>query len=525
MSSTARALPMLALCVLAACGEVRDADDGGSAAGGDFTIAVTPERLYVRQGGTASAEVSIDRDDPSDAAIEITLEIDPDSLPAGVSAEPLTIPAGDEGGTLTLTAAADAIQGAVDLDVSASAGDISRMAGLRLLVAGPPGTVDESFADDGIFTARIGDAPTAGNGITVQPDGKIVVTGSAQSQAIALRLDPSGRLDPTFGEGGIVSTGAGDFSGGIMVKVLSTDQVILGGWGGASPDTDLALFGLTEAGIIDEDFAQSGAHVIDIGDGFAGIVSLLENDAGDLFSVGTLFGPSSDSAQLARFTTDGTPDPNFGATLSGPAAQSALLLDSARILVAGSRADDFWLARFDDDGFLDPDFGLSSGATQSDLGGIDFAHGLVPVPGGKFLAIGKTRPDEASPSVLALVRYNSNGTPDLTFAPAGELVTTIPFDTTAPSAAILDSEGRILVSGHLPDAESANLAVLRLQPDATPDDTFGDSGRASIEFDDSPDPTSSADGVALDPDGRILLSGETGANPATQSLVVTRLWP
>jgi uncharacterized delta-60 repeat protein len=527
MCSTSRfRVRVLGFCLVAAaaCGDVKSrGDEGGDdGASASFSVVVDPGPLYLHQGESASLDVEVARDDEGDGQ-EVTVAIDPEKLPAGVTAEPLTIAAADTAGTLALTASADAAQGAVDLDVSGTDGEVSSSAALRLLVAGAPGTVDLSFADQGVFIYQISGMPTSGNGLALQPDGKILVTGSAQAQAIALRLDATGAPDPDFGSGGLVSSGVGDSSGGIAVAVLDGGAVVLGGWGGPGADIDLALFGFTADGAVDEGFAEGGADVIDIGVGFGGLFSILQQSEA-LVTVGTVLGGDSDSAHVARYSIDGQREADFGGTVAGPSARAALPLDARRIAVAGGQGDDFWLARFDS-GDLDAAFGIS-GATVSDLGGIDLASGLVPAAGGRLLVVGTSRPDSAATSVLALALYNASGYPDLAFGASGQMVTDIPFDTSAPSAAALDGESRILIIGRLPDVEPANLAVLRLLPDGTLDDSFGDAGRAHLELDATPGPNGGAHGVAIDPDGRIVVSGEIGdGTDGTLSLVVTRLWP
>jgi uncharacterized delta-60 repeat protein len=98
----------------------------------------------------------------------------------------------------------------------------------KLLVAGigglarltPAGTIDASFGDGG--RARIGNVGP--RSVAIQPDGKIlaigtVFAGQTSADFGVARLTAHGRLDPTYGRGGIVVT---DFSSG------SEDQAVDG---------------------------------------------------------------------------------------------------------------------------------------------------------------------------------------------------------------------------------------------------------------------------------------------------------
>jgi uncharacterized delta-60 repeat protein len=67
------------------------------------------------------------------------------------------------------------------------------------------GKADTTFGTSGIATIPVG-AGAFGDAVALQPDGKILVTGSAWTDrmvAATVRLKPNGALDPTFGSGGL----------------------------------------------------------------------------------------------------------------------------------------------------------------------------------------------------------------------------------------------------------------------------------------------------------------------------------
>ena len=79
----------------------------------------------------------------------------------------------------------------------------------------PDGTLDKSFAGGGVTTDFSG-GDDRGFAVAIQPDGKIVVAGTATTAqggydfGVA-RYNPDGTLDTSFGSGGKVTT---DFNGG-----------------------------------------------------------------------------------------------------------------------------------------------------------------------------------------------------------------------------------------------------------------------------------------------------------------------
>jgi uncharacterized delta-60 repeat protein len=82
----------------------------------------------------------------------------------------------------------------------------------------PDGSLDATFGSGGkVTTALPGGSDGLAADIAVQPDGKLVVVGMAQAAGSAAdflvaRYDSAGNLDQSFGVGGIVITGAGDFA-------------------------------------------------------------------------------------------------------------------------------------------------------------------------------------------------------------------------------------------------------------------------------------------------------------------------
>jgi uncharacterized delta-60 repeat protein len=67
------------------------------------------------------------------------------------------------------------------------------------------GALDRTFGRDGVSSGRVwGQFPGA---VALQPDGKIVTAGDRDIFAVSIaRFGPGGRLDPTFGEDGVVVT-------------------------------------------------------------------------------------------------------------------------------------------------------------------------------------------------------------------------------------------------------------------------------------------------------------------------------
>ena len=92
---------------------------------------------------------------------------------------------------------------------------------LVLVAFSPPanaaqGDLDPSFGVGGKVVSNFGTGLDAASAVAVQPDGKIVIAGSAfNGDFLVARYAPDGILDPSFGTGGLVTTDFGGSDGAV----------------------------------------------------------------------------------------------------------------------------------------------------------------------------------------------------------------------------------------------------------------------------------------------------------------------
>ncbi len=155
----------------------------------------------------------------------------------------------------------------------------------------------------------------------------------------------------------------------------------------------------------------------------------------------------------------------------------------------------------------DPSFG-SAGKAVIDFGGSDGAWAIAAQPDRKIVLAGETSAG-ASPNDFAVVRLNENGSPDTSFGTGGK--TTIDFGGDDRAFAVaLQPDGKIVVAGQ---SGSTAMAVTRLNPDGSLDGSFGTGGTSRITFGAA---TSVATSVLVRPDGEIVVVGNTTV-PLTQT--------
>ncbi|MDO9372199.1 MAG: Calx-beta domain-containing protein [Gammaproteobacteria bacterium] len=324
----------------------------------------------------------------------------------------------------------------------------------------PNGSLDTTFGSSGKVTTNFFSGRDGVYAIALQPDGKIVVAGTAGIGTIGdfalARYTTNGSLDTLFGTAGKVTT---DFSGGLDeargLVIQADNKIVVAGIASNGLDTDFALARYNENGSLDLTFDNDGKVVTDVGGADEAYALALQQD-GRLVAAG-LAGPSgaSDFA-LARYNTDGSLDISFDADGmlttdffgSPDAAYSVKIQSDYKIITAGLARDsiaraDFGLARYLADGSLDIDFGVN-GKVMTNFFSSDEARAVALQSDGRIVAAGYSSNSSFSRD-FALARYNSGIAGALQFSAANYSV-----DESGASATITvtrtgGSEGAISV--------------------------------------------------------------------------------
>lgn len=220
----------------------------------------------------------------------------------------------------------------------------------------------------------------------------------------------------------------------------------------------------------------------------------------------------NDDSQMAvaRFGTTGGLDTSFGtngiattnlAVGTGKKAELAravVVQSDGKIVLAGpiehdtaatgdaARDTDIAIVRFDTTGQLDQTFGnngitrldLSTGTVSGTAFRGDTVWGLTLLPGDKLLLVGGKLADGAGRTDIdyAVVQLTASGAVDPSFGTNGLVTLDIGTGGDNPRTAIVQPDGKIVVSGHTSDAGVITTVLFRLLPDGQFDSTFGQNG-------------------------------------------------
>jgi uncharacterized delta-60 repeat protein len=342
-----------------------------------------------------------------------------------------------------------------------------------------PGSLDPFFGTGGISTAPVGkggyDLSAAA---ALQADGKIVIVGDSRSNSemfseepvnsIVSRINADGTLDTSFGLHGIVKR---RLNGRANAVVMQADgKIVVGGY---TFEGNLQVF------------------------------------------------------LVARYNPDGTPDVSFGAggiltTSFADITQRGILNSLAvqpdgKIVAAGysfllstGSPQSMAVVRYNSNGTLDSSFD-GDGRAFIDLAGMGSRANVVSLQtDGKVVLGGFLRETVGGISDFALVRLNTDGSPDNTFDGDGKLTTKFSTTSTNILGLGIQSDGRIVAAGNSIQGSVRDIAMARYNTDGSLDTTFDGDGKLTTDIGDD-----LVGSMRIQPDGKIVVCGQSAAPPLT----------
>jgi uncharacterized delta-60 repeat protein len=377
---------------------------------------------------------------------------------------------------------------------STDLGGVSEPGGFTLVRYNPDGTRDGTFGTDGVAWARFRGRLASPTKLALQPDGKIVVAGNAETEEVALmavaRFGPDGSLDRTFSGDGRRLTkfdGCSD-AAATGLAVGAAGRIVVGGSAYCREDR-FAVVRYTARGELDRSFSGDGKQTIAFRPprnarhaDARGYDLALQPDGKVIIVGGVDFWGGKIGYQsrvaVARLRADGNRNLAFGSNgvlstrfgtsgADSAVASSVALRPSGKIVVAvtvsGDR-DRFGLARYRPNGMLDNGFG-GDGRVVTRIGAAASAYGVASLPDGKVIAVGASSTDGQVCCHLGhftVARYTGNGSLDDPFGVHGVVVTSVGVRSSAHSVAIQTDGGIVAVgAADTPEIDQAVVALVR----------------------------------------------------------------
>jgi uncharacterized delta-60 repeat protein len=412
----------------------------------------------VRGGDPATVTVTVSRLDGFTGPITLMIDI----LPIDTSSAMVIIPATVSAGTVAIKADSGAPLGPTSLTIVATGGGWTARAVVSLMIADPPGVVDTSFNGGTIVEQPFGAGPSLAGPILARPSGATVYVAARaangqSAETVVAQLDAAGQPDRTFGGQGT---------------------------------TQIPGFRMTSAAL-----APDGAVIV-CGFDDTGVTSLVRLD--DLGNIDGSWGggPRPDAGAVAGQVVDLT-----GVTPTSVAVQSTGAIVYAQTNVGNG---DQVVCRLHANGVVDASF--ASGAGCYSTPNTHPSALVLAVDGSDQIYVAGTW---GSPSAFYLAQLTPDG------AKVQELSYPTPANAFLANAVTV-SNGEPVAAGEFIPQSSESLGAMTRLASGIPDTSFGNS---IVEGDFGDAHKTVFEGVATQPDGEIVVVGETSSNGSTVGVI------
>lgn len=391
-----------------------------------------------------------------------------------------------------------------------------------------PGVLDPSFGIGGKVTHDLLNQADEARDIAIQPDGKILIAGRGNfnfnNQLILLRLNEDGTLDNTFSDDGIanVQFGNNNLSAGEGLVIQSDGKIVVAGSTLTGSFYQLAIARFNTDGSLDNTFSGDGLFTTNnISNVFCNAVTI--DASGNIIAAGSSGPYGSNHLSVVRVQSNGTLDIGFGnngiqQVVMGTQSRalSVIVQSDGKIVAAGGTDDgvynDFAVARFLSNGNLDPSFDVDGRRSFSLDAYEDYSTCLLQLSNGKLLLGG------VSNTEFALVQLNANGSNNTAFSGDGIVRSDMNDSFDEIHDIELDADGNILAAGYSA-YNIYDISVLRYFPNGNLDNLFSLDGKTTIDFNGTYD---YGYAMAIQPDGKIVVAGTTDNN-GNQDIALARL--
>jgi uncharacterized delta-60 repeat protein len=384
------------------------------------------------------------------------------------------------------------------LGCSGSPGGTEEQLGVESYAASPPpGSLDTTFHGTGIL-ATYSQGGEHYKDVKIQSDGKLVAAGAIMHNAQSTppqgmnikvaRVLTTGALDTTFGKNGVASLTINDESIAYSSAILSNGNILVvgqttsyaGGWSKAF------ILQLMPNGALDTAFGTKGVIQLNFGNG------AYPNDE--------------------AFDVKVQPDGKF--------------LVAGDFMVSGSGHNETWypfIVRLLPTGAFDTSFGKSGIAKGTGLvydinqNSDNTFRRIILQSNGSIIGVGHATATNVSVFAALIERFTAAGVVDTTFGTGGRIVDNYQDVQAEYMGAALLSNGNIVAAGY-----GQSTVVAQYNSAGKPVTTFGSGGKVTYVTGQG---GSYGQSVAVQTNGQILVSSQTGAFMATPNGSVTRLNP
>lgn len=383
--------------------------------------------------------------------------------------------------------------------------------------------VDRTFAG-GALALQLGAGDGVGLALGLAADGGLHVAGRSRGDAgddvLVVRVAPDGMRDATFGRDGVavLDLGGGEEAQAIVSR--ADGSVLLAGRT-TRTDADVVLVRIAADGSADAGFGNHGSVVMDLG-GDDRAHAIVEDHAGRILIAATSRTRSATALVLLRHLASGGLDPAFGSGgkvvvplgHATPGAVALAVVPDGSVVAAAAAGDGITVVRRDATGTPPPALGNDATRVQRLDAAADVGAALVQ-PDGRIVVAGRARAGEG----IVVARLHADGTPDPTFGAGGRLALASTDGQFRVHGLALDPRGALVLAGSIRTLRGDDLLLVRVTAAGAADASFGRDGVLVVDAGGASD---EGRAVAVQPDGRIVVTGATGGG-TSRDVVLARI--
>ncbi|MBL7889262.1 MAG: T9SS type A sorting domain-containing protein [Bacteroidia bacterium] len=396
------------------------------------------------------------------------------------------------------------------------------------------GSLDPTFGTGGKVLTPISGGDAKAYGISIQTDGKIVISGystdgTTGKNFATLRYNSDGSLDTSFGNNGMaindLQTGSDDVA--YSVAIQSDGKIVVGGSSDNGFDKNAAIIRYKTDGTVDSTFGINGIVLTDFDNNQQDEIKVVRIHAvtGNIIVGGSsVISSSLAKPVIARYLSNGTIDSTFNSTgirllwIATNDNNRSFSLEDLEVVSTGkisatgwrknvstSISSEYWACRVLSNGAMDNTFSTDGVLAYADAGGSSYGHALL-LNSNQDLILAGTR-SYLGDNTYRFLKINQDGT-----IPATSTFFNITSGIDIAYAIEEDVNGKYVMAGSTGTSTSRAFTILRMSNTAVLDNTFNGSGIVNTVF--GSNQMNECFDVAIQTDNKIVAIGYSGTDIA-----------
>lgn len=396
------------------------------------------------------------------------------------------------------------------------------------------GTLDDSYGINGKMALPVSAAELIIYDGKLLSDESIICTGLIKENELTsqnifvAKIKVDGSYDTNFNGTGWVSIdieGKDQFARSLALQ--PDGKIVVAGYHFNGSNFDMSVVRLNENGSLDNSFDEDGKLILNFGS-TDNVNKVLTTSDNKILLAGRIYNGINSDIAIVKLNNDGSFDNDFGVegvsdidlTNKNEYVYDALL-DGDKIVIGGEGDIEgnsvFLIAKYNSDGSPDMTFGGNGYATQQVGTSYSSVLSLKKMTNGHYMLAGGTNINNEDE--FSMVSFSNNGLLNLDFSEDGMLTFNAKAGNEYLKNLIVQEDGKIIAAGDVAGNGSiSDFGITRFNANGSIDDQFGSNGLTVTDFEQGNDNLAM---VAITENKKIIALGHSSLNNS-HSIVIAR---